>query len=187
MRSSWQSFHREIEYLSHFAHRNLFPKFMVSELVHKFLNNHFQPKHLALTAPKQQIFLKIPFLGLNTAKLTKILNSFISKAVPYDHFTFIPINNFSISSFFSHKDYTHLYKCAYCNACYVGQTGLQFFLRNSKQQGISYRTASVLTSPENSSIRNKAHTHKHPISLKTLASSPLPTTVSTKKKTTNLY
>src|SRR5678816_3276172 len=91
---------------------------------------------------------------------------------PFATFIFIPTNNFKLRNFFRTKDLipkelhssiVYIYKCAGCNARYVGQTGLQLCIRIAKHKGFSFRTILPLYSPEFSSMCSPSHEKDHPI------------------------
>jgi len=171
--STWIDFHEEIKYLHNFSNFNLFPISLISDLVRKLLDDVYRPKSPLITVPKQKIYLKIPYIGLNTIKMINSLNPTLHKTFPAVQFIFTPVNGFKISNFFKLKDTIPLglrsslvyqFTCADCNARYIGQTGLQLNLRISKHLGLSYRTNLPLTTPESSSIRTHSLDMKHSVS-----------------------
>ena len=53
----------------------------------------------------------------------------------------------------------YLFKCASCNAAYVGQIGLQLKVRIDKHRGVSFSTDLPLCSPVHSAIKDHGYTH----------------------------
>lgn len=67
--------HEEIQYLHKFANFNLFPNHQLSELIYKLLNNFFLTNLSPSDIPKQNVYLKIPYIGqqYQTYKFDKTL------------------------------------------------------------------------------------------------------------------
>ena len=86
----------------------------------------------------------------------------------------ILVNNFEISSFFSHKDVlpkavrsSVIYKfcCEHCSSEYVGSTTRSLIVRSSEHAGRSHRTGNRFNNPSASQIRDHAETCGSPITL----------------------
>jgi hypothetical protein len=166
--SDWHLFHKEMEFIKILFHFNLFPKFQVEKSINEFLANIFRPSHHFPTVPKQKIYLKLPFIGSLTSQLNKNILTVLETTFPQCQFILINYNSLSIHTFFRHKEsipmllrssLIYLFKCASCNAAYVGQTGLQLKMRIAKHRGVSFRTDLPLSSPEHSAIRDHGDTH----------------------------
>ena len=70
-------------------------------------------------------------------------------------------NNYSVGSFFRYKDLmpdsvrsniVYQYKCAQCDATYIGETTRHFSTRVAEHRGVSSRTGRLLLNSPNSNI-----------------------------------
>ena len=122
------------------------------------------------TVPKQKLYVKFPYYGYITDKITKDLNSFFRKFYPQLQITIVNVNSFSIQSFFKLKETLpdHLcssiiykYNCMSCNAHYIGSSKRQFRCRIDEHRGISVRTGLPLQSPSFSAIREHSQKYNH--------------------------
>lgn len=98
----------------------------------------------------------------------------LSKYFTNDYFRLIPVNKFSIGSFFNHKDKLPLdmlssvvYKfcCEHCSSGYVGMTSHNLYKRVAEHAGRSFRTGSNLSVPPHSAIRDHSNNCNIPINL----------------------
>ena len=53
------------------------------------------------------------------------------------------------------------YTCDCCQQSYIGSTSLQLFRRCAQHKGVSFRTNTVLTRPDNSAIRDHCYQLDH--------------------------
>ena len=82
------------------------------------------------------MYLKLPYIGSLTSQLNRKTLTILKATFLQCQFILINYNSLSIHTFFRHKEshpmlfffrssLIYLFKCASCNAAYVGQTGLQ--------------------------------------------------------------
>ena len=122
--SSYINFHNEIKFLN---------------TVNKFLNKLYQTNNNPpISVPKQKLFIKLPYYGYATDKITSELNNFLNKLFPQLNIKFICTNSLSIQSFFKHKErlpdplcssIIYKFQCLSCNAQYLGSSRRQFLVR----------------------------------------------------------
>ena len=113
-----------------------------------------------------KFYIKIRYFGHQSEKLKKELKSLLMKHFTDIDFKIIPINNFSIGSFFNYKDklpksmrssIIYKFSCAQCASAYVGATTRALYMRMAEHSGTSYRTGIPLQNTINSSIRDHLH------------------------------
>ena len=171
--SSYVSFHNEIKFLNKFFTDNFYPPFLLNNIVNKFLNKLYQTNNIQpLSVPKQKLFIKLPYYGYATDRITSELNNFLNKQFPQLNIQFICTNTFSIQSFFRHKErlpdtlcssIIYKFQCLSCNAQYLGSTRRQFLVRVGEHRGISVRSNLPFQSPPYSAIREHSQTTGHPL------------------------
>ena len=122
--------------------------------------------------PKQKIYIKLPYYGYITDKITSELNRLLFKHFPHLDINFICTNSLSIQSFFKHKErlpdslcssIVYKFQCMSCNALYLGSTRRQFACRVGEHRGISARTDLPLLSPPFSAVREHSKETGHPL------------------------
>ena len=163
--STYSSFHNEITFLKKYFNDNGFTINLFEKLVNKYLNARYQPKIRVPTVNKEVIYVKLPYLGQVSTKITDMLTDNMSKFYPQIDFRFIPVNSFKISSFFNFKDrlpsalrssVVYKYTCPSCQAGYVGSSIRAFKVRSDEHLGQSSRTGRRMHSPPHSSVRDHA-------------------------------
>ena len=136
------------------------------------MDNIYHPRDTVLTAPRDTVYLKLPYLGDASDKFTKYFKTHLSRAYPQLDFKFILYNNFSIGNFFKIKDplpwdlrsnIIYEYKCDACQASYIGCTTKQAKVRYCQHSAISHRTNRPINNPVQSSIREHCDSNDHPI------------------------
>ena len=113
--------------------------------------------------PRQIVYLELPFIGHATGSLRRelllLVNRFYPQIDPKLYFK----NNFSIGSLLKKRRTTNMlmrssvvykYTCDCCQQSYIGSTTLQLFRRSAQYKGVSFRTDTRLTKPDNSAIRD---------------------------------
>ena len=168
--SSYLYFDAELDFLKNFFTDNCFPPSLFYKYVKQFLNRIYDKRNKNPTVPKQKLYIKFPYYGYITDKIVSDLNLFFSKFYPQLQITLVCVNNFSIQSFFKHKEalpgylcssIIYQYNCMSCNAHYIGSTKRQFRCRMAEHSGFSVRTGQPLQSPSFSSIREHSQQHDH--------------------------
>ena len=168
--SSYFNFDTELKFLKEFFINNCFPPYLFHKHVKHFLNQIYNKSMKIPTVPRQKLFVKFPYYGYITDKITKDLNSFFRKFYPQLQITIVNVNNFSIQSFFKQKealpDYLcssviYKYNCMSCNAHYIGSSKRQFRCRIDEHRGFSVRTGLPFQSPPFSAIREHSLKYDH--------------------------
>ena len=163
--SSWESFHKEIEFLQGYFTTNSYPIHIFYNILNKFLDMHFAIKPTDVTrVDKLVLYFKLPFLNNPACKfLDKELRGILSKFYPQINGKFVFSNNFTIQGLLNHKEklptklcsgVVYLFTCSACSATYIGQTKKSLFTRTQEHFGKSPRTGSLLARPPQSSIRD---------------------------------
>ena len=106
--------------------------------------------------------MKIPFIGnFENSSLKREILSLCLRFYPQVELKIIFENNYSVGSFFRYKDFVpnsvrsnivYQYKCAQCDATYIGETTRHFSTRVAEHRGISSRTGRPLMNSPNSNI-----------------------------------
>ena len=130
------------------------------------------PKDKLQTAPKQKLFITLPYLGYLSDKLKLELMPLFSKFCPQLNINLIFMNERTIGSFFRVKEklpsllnsmVVYKYSCASCNASYIGSTTRRLNVRIAEHKGISSRTGQITQTQSNSAIRDHALEKDHPL------------------------
>ena len=138
----------------------------------KYLSLKYNPKVYVTTVPKQDLYVKLPFIGSHSYKLEKQLCSVIHKYFPQINLRVIHVNGNTIGSWFNFKDrlpapltsaVVYKYTCGQCSSSYIGETLKQLHVRICQHKGISFRTNRPINSPSHSSYRDYSLNNNHPI------------------------
>ena len=142
---------------------NGYPDKIIHANIRKFINKMFEPKPVILTAPKEIVYVTLPFLSDRISKFVKTkLKEINNKYFPQTNIRIAFVNNFKLRNYTNHKDklsslwcsdVVYEYKCAVCENCYIGSTNRSLAIKISEHQGRSYRTKQILARPLQSSIR----------------------------------
>jgi len=167
--SSWINFDQEICRLKEYFVNNGYPITLFETHVKRFLHKTLNP--LPGNNDKKQVqYLKLPFLGHISYEIRKELTSLLQKSCPEKIFRFIFTNDYTIGSFFHHKDRLpeHLcsnvvyeFSCPSCKTGYIGSTSRNLKIRIFEHRGFSFRTNKQLMNPSFSKIRDHSHTLDH--------------------------
>ena len=153
---------------------NRYPQYLFDNFLSEYLHNVRNPKAITSTAPKLEIFMKLPFLGFSS-DCSKDLKYLISKFYPQIKLNLIFTNSNTIKNFFTYKDkippllssgVIYKYSCDQCVDTYIGETQMQLKVRICQHKGISYRTDAPYKAPTHSSIRDHAFDKNHPVKIK---------------------
>ena len=171
--STWVLFHNEINYLKEYFVNNSYPRQLLDRTLKSLLHKKFKGTDLVASAPKDIRYIKLPFYGHISYSIRNEINDILKKSYPQINFKFVFSNNRTIGSLFRLKDVIpdcmqsgvcYLYKCAGCNASYVGLTNRNLHSRIAEHLGVSLRNPNIkLTTPPQSHIRDHALSHSHPI------------------------
>ena len=172
--STFTSLNKEFSFLVGYFYENGYSKHLIYREINKFIQKIQNPLPTILTAPKQKIFISLPYLGTHGEKLKKEITELIEKIYPQVDLCLALVNPFTIGSLFPYKDrmpmmlkssVVYKYCCAHCaSGTYVGSTTRAAYMRISEHRGRSYRTNTLLKTPTKSSIREHALKCKQGIS-----------------------
>ena len=161
--STFELFHKEMQFLRNFFEINGFPTDLFWRMVGRFLRDKYSPPFPVPTVRKLPFFISVPYLGHFNKILVKRLSSCLAKFYPYIDFKFVSNNPHKISNFFSCKGkvqplfrsgVVYQYTCPKCNlGTYIGSTIRLLYVRICGHLGLSHRTRLPLSSPEFSAIR----------------------------------
>ena len=111
--------------------RNGYPRGIITYNMNDVVNKHNKPKDPITTVPKKEIFIVLPYLGIQSKIVTQQLKSCIRRFYGCFSLKIIFRNTSRIKSFFPYKDRLSrslrskvVYKasCWDCNAFYIGKT-----------------------------------------------------------------
>ena len=172
--STYTQIIQEVEFLKSFFISNGFPRFLIENRVRSFFNKIFEHKLPTCTVPKNKIFIKFPFHGSPSYKLSHQFRAIISKYFPQINFNIVFENKFTIKSLVSRwkeplplplrTNFIYKFQCNVCNDIYIGCSGGSAWVRFSEHLGVSYRTGLHLASPPHSAPRAHSQSTDHPFS-----------------------
>jgi hypothetical protein len=164
--STYLTLHKEWSHITSTLTLNNFAPHFIESLINKYLDNIYNPKPTTTTPQRLPIYIKYKYSGHNFHPLTTELRKLIAKFYPQIQFHLVPINHYTISSFFKFKDVcpslmrasvVYSYSCPGCQlGTYIGSTRRRLKERISEHIGISHRTNTPLTNPPFSPIRTHA-------------------------------
>ena len=168
--SSFSNFQIEIDFLRNFFDTNGFPKIIIDRCISKFLNKIYTPPETISTVPREEIYIKLSYLGKNSDQLVTVFQTYLRDFFPQINFKFVFTNDSSIGAFFKHKENlpdelrSHIiykYICDACQASYIGSTVKQSKVRFFQHMGVSHRTSLPIAKPVQSSIRDHCEFSDH--------------------------
>ena len=162
--STWKDFYDEIAYLTSYFCMNKYPRKLVTTHINHFLNRMRNPLSKPINVPKNQVYIKLQYLGPLSFHLRRNLRKLLTPCYPQTDLRFIFTNNNTIKSLFPYKDRIpdHLqsniiyqFDCVRCNSnvSYIGQTSCNLAKRIAEHKGLSERTGKKRKSETLSSIR----------------------------------
>ena len=151
--SSYSYFHLELQKLRKYFSGNNFPQFLLDKSVSNYLDKIYN-KNQYLTCEKLKVYIKLPFLGLNSHKMTKDIKTVISKYYPQIQLNIAPcINSNTLDKMFPSKDkipylccscIIYKYQCDQCSSSYIGKTQKQLKYRIFQHKGVSCRSMAIV-------------------------------------------
>ena len=147
-----------------------YPTPIIHRYINLFLSKLHTPPPKPISAPKQTIYVSLPFLGPLSYHMRKQLKKLLNPAYPHLNFQYVFSNKLTIASLFPFKDKVpmHLqsyvvyqYKCR-CSATYVGMTTCNLGKRMAEHEGVSERTGEAKQTKLHSAIRDHSRQHQHP-------------------------
>ena len=97
--SSYSYFPLELQKLRKYFSGNNFPQFLFDKSVSNYLDKIYD-KHHYLTCEKLKVYIKLPYLGLNSHKMTKDIKTVISKYYPQIQLNIALINSNTLDKMF---------------------------------------------------------------------------------------
>jgi len=147
--TNFDNFHKEVEKLKEILRRNSYPSSVIDSCIYKFLNKVLVIAKVVQTVPKKDIFITLPYLGINSLQLrTKLVKTF-AKSMPWCKLNIVFKTSNRPGSFFQFKDklpqtlvsgVIYKYKCSRCNASYIGKTFRYYETRLQEHLDISALT-----------------------------------------------
>lgn len=160
--SDYFSFHDELNFLLKYFRNNGYTSSMVHKQINIFLSRMYDNSSIANITHDKTLYFSFPFFGYQSEKLKSDISKLITKYYPNIKVNLVLTNNFTINSFFNHKDklpfamrssLVYLYSCAQCASEYVGMTTRTLGARVAEHRGRGYTTDNVLSTPSHSAIR----------------------------------
>ena len=155
--SSWLLIHTELQFFRCLLLRNNFPSWIIDSIIKrtitKFRNSNVNPQ---FGPQKERVFLGIPYIGKHAEETRRKIQHFCKNVIPHKDFYIYFKPSFRVKDLFKTKDITPLalrsyvvyeFKCANCQAGYVGQTTRHLCHRVSEHRGVSHLT--------NKDVKNK--------------------------------
>ena len=155
------NFHSDIEFLKNFFLANGYPLTLFQNTLRNFLNSIYSPSIKPPSVPKHKIYFPMPYMGYVSDKIRSEIQNLVTKRFPHLNLVIAFRNNFTIHSFFKHKEklaaplcssVIYRYKCEECSSSYIGSTKRQFRCRIAEHLGVSVRTSKPLQTPNYSAI-----------------------------------
>ena len=101
--SSYSYFHLELQKLRKYFSGKNFPQFLFDKSLSNYLDKIYNKNHY-LTCEKLKVYIKLPFLGLNSHIMTKDIKTVISKYYPQIQLNIALINSHTLARMFPFKD-----------------------------------------------------------------------------------
>ena len=164
----------ELNFLKSYFYNNNYPLKLININIRKFFNKINSIVTPITTVPKNKIYIRLPFIGNQTAKMKSEILSLLHRCFPQTNPCIYFQKSRTIASFFKTKDVPDVwgrsgvvynYICDCCQQVYIGSTCVQMFVRGPQHQGHSYRTKLPLKVKQHSSIRDHCDSSHHPFKL----------------------
>ena len=174
MSSSYLNFHKEVEFLKDYFHKNNYPIDKYFSILKSFLHSKFNEKPCYQGAHKLVKYIKLPFYGKPSYNSRRKLLKLLRSSFPCIDFRVILTNSFKISNFFTYKDrvpdsvtsnLVYEFCCPDCGSRYIGCSTRAFKVRVMEHMGRSHRTGTLLQKPPFSAIRDHSHKFDHPFNI----------------------
>ena len=152
--SSYTSLHKEIEKLKSIFKQNAYPSNFVDKCILRFFNKTCGKRLPIHTAAKREVKLILPFLGSTSWRVKNELIRTIHNLLPYCKLNIVFKTSNRLSSYFPFKDklpvtldsgVIYRFRCACCNACYIGCTRRYWLKRLEEHTHISALTGKALS------------------------------------------
>ena len=147
--STWLNINTEFTFLTTYFQQNGFPTHIIHKYIKIFRSNIQNPKPAIHTAPKEKLYISLPYLGPFSYLTKKLLPKLLSHAYPQLDIQFVFTNKKTIGSLFSCKDkiprdlqsfVVYEYNCRCSAASYIGQMTCNLAKRIAEHRGLSERT-----------------------------------------------
>ena len=164
----WSRFHSEVSLLKDIFRKNMFPTYFTDKCIKKFLDKLFIAKKETMDVPKKEVFISLPYLGVESFNLRKQLGKLMSTYFPQCKLKVIFNSNNRLRNAFLFKDkipfnvrslLLYRYTCNRCNSVYVGKTKRHYLVRVFEHLGISLKTGKKFTFNANNKNNSAVLTH----------------------------
>lgn len=173
--SNWLSFDEEINRLKVFFANNGYPLHLFEKYLKTFINEKMKGstnRDIDVKEKDKIRYISLPFYGHLSYHIRSSLSKSLKDCFPDFSFRFVFTNNYTIGSFFNHKDrlpdllcskVVYKFTCPSCNAGYIGSTIRNLNIRISEHKGISFRTGHPISNPSYSVVRHHSENMDHKI------------------------
>ena len=156
--SNYFNLNAEFQFLINFFHSNGYPKFLIENLIHDFLNKKYMPKQDVSIVPRKPVYFSMLYFGHKSVIFKIKLIELIEKYFPHLDFHIILVNPYTTGSFFKFKDSLPKFLCSSlvykfscvknnCTSEYYGFTTRRLSTRVAEHRGTSARTSHLLVHP----------------------------------------
>ena len=97
--STWLAFHNKASFLGKYFHNNQFSKHIYEKQLNKFLSSKLNPAPPPISAKKDRIYIKFPFLGHFSYDMRKSLSKLLHNCYPQIDFRIVFFNKNTIGNF----------------------------------------------------------------------------------------
>ena len=142
--------------------QNCYPLKVINRIIDATFTSIVEPKEVYAAAPREQVFVKIPYLSkVSNKNMKSEILALVEKFYPQIDLKVIFVNSFNIGSFFKFKDVVpnlmrsnvvYEYKCSQCGDTYIGETTRHLATRIAEHRGVSARTGKPMLKQPNSNI-----------------------------------
>ena len=160
--SSYTNFLSEVNDLRKYFLKNSYPLRIINKIIDTTFTSIVEPKEVYAAAPKEKVFVKLPYLSkLSNKNMKNEILDLVRKFYPQIDLKIVFVNKFNIASFFKFKDVVpnHMrsnivyeFKCSQCSETYIGETTRHLATRVAEHRGVSARTGKFLCKQPNSNI-----------------------------------
>ena len=156
----------EIDKLKSIWRKNLYPNTLIKSCINVFFSKLFIEKAVKHTVPKKELFLSLPYLGIQSLQVRKRLNLLFKDYLPYCNLKIVFNSKSRLKNLFVFKDKIPIYMksrliykftCSICKVAYIGKTNRHFHVRYNEHLGLSKLTNKPLKYNKQSTTAVREH------------------------------